>query len=151
MCGIVGYTGRGRAAGILLRGLSALEYRGYDSAGIALSGAPLAVFKCGGRVSALAGTDSELAAHLLALDGGDIPERLFRLAKRVKGAFTILVLREGDDKVYAYKRGASLVVSSGKTGCYVASDAAALPRSCKRATVLSDGECAVLSPDGTFR
>ena len=55
MCGIVGYTGRGRAAGILLRGLAALEYRGYDSAGIALSGTPLAVFKCGGRVSALAG------------------------------------------------------------------------------------------------
>ena len=34
MCGIVGYVGRNEAAPILLEGLSRLEYRGYDSAGI---------------------------------------------------------------------------------------------------------------------
>ena len=34
MCGIVGFTGRHQAAPILLDGLSKLEYRGYDSAGI---------------------------------------------------------------------------------------------------------------------
>ena len=34
MCGIIGYTGRKQAASILLEGLSTLEYRGYDSAGI---------------------------------------------------------------------------------------------------------------------
>ena len=36
MCGIVGYIGREEAAPILLDGLSRLEYRGYDSAGIAV-------------------------------------------------------------------------------------------------------------------
>ncbi len=36
MCGIVGYTGAGQAAPVLLDGLSKLEYRGYDSAGIAV-------------------------------------------------------------------------------------------------------------------
>ena len=36
MCGIVGFTGRHKAAPILLDGLSKLEYRGYDSAGIAV-------------------------------------------------------------------------------------------------------------------
>ena len=36
MCGIVGYTGKLQAAPILLEGLSKLEYRGYDSAGIAV-------------------------------------------------------------------------------------------------------------------
>ena len=36
MCGIVGYTGKQQAAPILLEGLSKLEYRGYDSAGIAV-------------------------------------------------------------------------------------------------------------------
>lgn len=36
MCGIVGFTGREQAAPILLDGLSKLEYRGYDSAGIAV-------------------------------------------------------------------------------------------------------------------
>ncbi len=38
MCGIVGYTGKQQAAPILLDGLSKLEYRGYDSAGIAVRG-----------------------------------------------------------------------------------------------------------------
>ena len=37
MCGIVGYIGQKGAAGILVNGLRSLEYRGYDSAGIALS------------------------------------------------------------------------------------------------------------------
>ena len=36
MCGIVGYIGTQQAAPILLDGLSKLEYRGYDSAGIAI-------------------------------------------------------------------------------------------------------------------
>ena len=36
MCGIVGYTGMKRAAEVLLEGLSNLEYRGYDSAGISV-------------------------------------------------------------------------------------------------------------------
>jgi len=35
MCGIVGFTGRENALPILIKGLHALEYRGYDSAGIA--------------------------------------------------------------------------------------------------------------------
>lgn len=36
MCGIVGYTGKNMAAPILLDGLAKLEYRGYDSAGVAV-------------------------------------------------------------------------------------------------------------------
>ena len=36
MCGIVGFTGKTQAAGFLLEGLERLEYRGYDSAGIAV-------------------------------------------------------------------------------------------------------------------
>ena len=38
MCGIVGYAGDMQAAPILLDGLARLEYRGYDSAGIAVAG-----------------------------------------------------------------------------------------------------------------
>jgi glucosamine--fructose-6-phosphate aminotransferase (isomerizing) len=38
MCGIVGYTGPREAGPILIEGLARLEYRGYDSAGIALVG-----------------------------------------------------------------------------------------------------------------
>ena len=39
MCGIVGYCGSKQAAPILLEGLSKLEYRGYDSAGLAIRNA----------------------------------------------------------------------------------------------------------------
>ena len=54
MCGIVGYTGSQEAAPILLEGLKKLEYRGYDSAGIAvLNGDLIAVSKGTGRISNL--------------------------------------------------------------------------------------------------
>ena len=54
MCGIVGYVGRGNALPILLEGLHRLEYRGYDSAGIALcTKGGLKVVKRAGKVRAL--------------------------------------------------------------------------------------------------
>ena len=56
MCGIIGYAGSRKAKKILLDGLASLEYRGYDSAGIALCAADgsLRTIKCSGRVSELA-------------------------------------------------------------------------------------------------
>lgn len=54
MCGIVGYTGTQEAAPVLLNGLKKLEYRGYDSAGIAvLNGETVSAAKVSGRVSHL--------------------------------------------------------------------------------------------------
>ena len=55
MCGIVGFIGREEAAPILLDGLARLEYRGYDSAGIAVYGAKegLQVVKAKGRLRVL--------------------------------------------------------------------------------------------------
>ena len=54
MCGIVGYIGKEQAAPILLEGLSRLEYRGYDSAGICVaSGGALNVEKSKGRLQNL--------------------------------------------------------------------------------------------------
>ena len=54
MCGIVSYIGKSDPAPILLKGLKRLEYRGYDSAGIALfDGKNLNQIKCAGKVSDL--------------------------------------------------------------------------------------------------
>src|SRR6202165_3817652 len=54
MCGIVGYVGRSEAAPILLDGLRRLEYRGYDSAGVAIvDGDHVETRKCAGRIAEL--------------------------------------------------------------------------------------------------
>ena len=54
MCGIVGYIGENDAKGILLNGLEKLEYRGYDSAGIAVQSTnDLKLFKVKGRIATL--------------------------------------------------------------------------------------------------
>jgi glucosamine--fructose-6-phosphate aminotransferase (isomerizing) len=63
MCGIVGYTGRREAEPILLKGLQRLEYRGYDSAGLAtLSGDRMHLRKRAGRIAELANLVAERPA-----------------------------------------------------------------------------------------
>jgi glucosamine--fructose-6-phosphate aminotransferase (isomerizing) len=53
MCGIIGYIGTKPAREIVLNGLKRLEYRGYDSAGMALFNGEPKIFKCKGRVKDL--------------------------------------------------------------------------------------------------
>ena len=57
MCGIVGYTGSKQAYPILIKGLQRLEYRGYDSAGVALMDGTIKLHKCKGKVA-------DLQAHI---------------------------------------------------------------------------------------
>ena len=65
MCGIIGFAGKDGAIEKLLSGLGSLEYRGYDSAGVAFfSGGKLKAVKAGGRLSRLAEKLSVIA------DGG---------------------------------------------------------------------------------
>ena len=53
MCGIVGYNGKKKAVDILIDGLSRLEYRGYDSAGIAVFDKFIEIYKTKGKLSNL--------------------------------------------------------------------------------------------------
>ena len=61
MCGIVAYLGHRQAEAVIIKGLKRLEYRGYDSAGIALMNGGLNVYKKKGKVT-------ELEASLAGLD-----------------------------------------------------------------------------------
>ena len=64
MCGIVGYIGRSEALPVLLDGLRRLEYRGYDSAGVAiLNSGPVQVRKAVGRIANLAEVIQEHPVH----------------------------------------------------------------------------------------
>ena len=69
MCGIVGFTGAAQAAPILLDGLAKLEYRGYDSAGMAVQNAAgkIEVVKAKGRPAGMA--DAAAAGHGAAAVG----------------------------------------------------------------------------------
>ena len=54
MCGIVGYIGKKKAVDVILKGLSHLEYRGYDSAGVALMAKDkINIYKAAGKLNNL--------------------------------------------------------------------------------------------------
>ena len=53
MCGIVGYNGKNKAVDVLIDGLSKLEYRGYDSAGIAVRDKDIEIYKTKGKIANL--------------------------------------------------------------------------------------------------
>jgi glucosamine--fructose-6-phosphate aminotransferase (isomerizing) len=67
MCGIVAYIGHREAYPIVLKGLKRLEYRGYDSAGVALISDKIEVFKKQGKVARL--EESLLGTHLTSTVG----------------------------------------------------------------------------------
>lgn len=64
MCGIVGYTGYQNAKNIVVDGLKTLEYRGYDSAGIALADNAIHLYKTAGRVEELERILPDITAHV---------------------------------------------------------------------------------------
>ena len=69
MCGIVGYVGPRPVVDVLVPGLAHLEYRGYDSAGVALNtGASIDLIKTAGRISDLEALVSD-AGELQAISG----------------------------------------------------------------------------------
>ena len=64
MCGIVGYAGKRQASGILIESLKRLEYRGYDSAGIAIFNSSLKIYKDKGRIVDLEKNLPEISGNI---------------------------------------------------------------------------------------
>jgi len=64
VCGIVGYIGRREAAPIIVEGLKKLEYRGYDSFGVATTGKGIDIIKHQGRISEDAGSSYRLKGKI---------------------------------------------------------------------------------------
>lgn len=212
MCGIVGYIGNKNAKNIVIDGLKALEYRGYDSTGIALaSNKHIQVFKSIGRVYELESTlpdifshigightrwathgkictqnahphlsfdgkiaivhngvvenynelkqevvshgitlksttDSEIIAHLLALDDSDnMLGKIANVAKRLKGSSAFIAISSVEDAIFAYKCGASLVIGLGDGENIVASDTLAISPYTTSVISLLDGEYAKIT------
>lgn len=231
MCGIIAYSGQKQALPIVLEGLRKLEYRGYDSAGIALlSRKKIKLWKKAGKLAALesvideqakghcaightrwathgepndvnahphtdntgrvaivhngiienansirksleqagvkilSDTDSELLAHLIALelvaDEAQQPEwtdknesRLLSVARRVltgvTGTYGLAIIdRDEAGTMVVARNGSPVIIGIGEGEMLAASDMSALLRHTRELVYLDEGEIAELNPTG---
>ncbi|TDD89747.1 glutamine--fructose-6-phosphate transaminase (isomerizing) [Saccharopolyspora karakumensis] len=227
MCGIVGYVGHRQALEVVLGGLRRLEYRGYDSAGVALLDGEggLAVERAAGALSNLekklaesdgsrfegnggmghtrwathgaptdrnahphrdsAGrvavvhngiienfaalraelesdgvemaseTDTETAAHLVSAayaagpTAGDLTASVCAVARRLEGAFTLVVTHADEPgTIVAARRSSPLVVGVGEGEHFVASDVAAFIEHTRDAVELGQDQVVTITRDG---
>ena len=102
-------------------------------------------------ITFLSSTDSEIIAHLIALeDTSNMPFAIEKVGKMLQGATTFLAIKAGDDAIYARRFGASLAVGIGEKENFVASDTLAISKHTRKIALLQDGECAKITPRGVL-
>ncbi|MBI3084795.1 MAG: glutamine--fructose-6-phosphate transaminase (isomerizing) [candidate division NC10 bacterium] len=175
MCGIVGYIGEKRVVPILIEGLKRLEYRGYDSAGLAVvDQGRMVIHRSVGKIkeleNALWGTSlggtlglghtrwathgrpTEENAHPHTDCTGDlvvVHNGIIEKLNDVTGAYAIGVLWKGDPgRLVGAKCGSPLVVGLGQGDFFFASDIPAILNHTRNVLFLNDEELVVLTRDG---
>jgi len=150
MCGIVGYVGEQQSAPILVSGLKKLEYRGYDSAGLAVvNGGKLGVVRASGKLvnlEARIGSEpprgtlgighTRWATHGRPTDENAHPHSYDGLA---------VVWAEDPTRLVATKDSSPMVVGLSEGQNFVASDVPALLEHTRDMVFLEEGDLAVLS------
>jgi glucosamine--fructose-6-phosphate aminotransferase (isomerizing) len=219
MCGIIGYIGNREAVEVVIDGLTRLEYRGYDSAGIAvLNHKGIEIRKRPGKLNILKAdlkrnpltghvslghtrwathgipnepnahphidckkrlavvhngiienyqilkeklikeghkftscTDTEIIAHLIEkYYKGDLEEAVRQAVKELKGAYAIAALHKDEpDKIVAARCESPLIIGTGKSENFVASDIPALLKYTDKVIFLDNLEIATITKDGT--
>ena len=159
MCGIIGYTGSEDVREVLLDALELLEYRGYDSAGIALrdeESGKTEVRKCAGLIADYdladtlkSETDSEVVAALLnRFYEGNPEEAIKKTVSKLKGTFALVILFEDQkDVIYSTRNVSPIVATICKEGAMLASDLTALCRFTNRYFVVPEYHILKLSAD----
>src|SRR5436190_2003499 len=138
MCGIIGYAGTRDVVPVLIGGLKKLEYRGYDSAGIAVvSGNRVDVVRAEGKLSNLVEENMK--------DGTKFVDAVKKTLKELDGHYA-LVMIDGNEPgtIIAAKQGPPLVVGLGENENIVASDVAPLLAYTRDIIYLEDGEYAIV-------
>ncbi|MEA1993659.1 MAG: glutamine--fructose-6-phosphate transaminase (isomerizing) [Euryarchaeota archaeon] len=97
-------------------------------------------------------TDSEVIAHYFEekLKDTGMEQAIIDFMDDVKGTFAVLLLRKGEDRIYAFKRDSPLVLGLGDNAIYLSSDIYGFSDKTNRAVFFEDNEFAVVGKKYTF-